>query len=44
VEPDELEPNRWMLRIKESAILKTYANIQEYFRRLPSSNDKIVLP
>jgi hypothetical protein len=44
VEAEAIEANRWVLRVKESAILKTYASIRDCFSRLPHSSDRIVLP
>lgn len=44
VEAETMEPGRWVLKVKESAILKTYAILQEGLGRVANSSDRIVLP
>lgn len=38
-----LAPNQWILKVKESALLRTYSLIKETVAKLPHSTDKIIL-
>lgn len=39
-----LPPCRWILKVKESAILRVYSYIKEVMKKVTQRNDKIVLP
>ncbi len=44
VDAEGLEAGRWVLKVKESAIMKTYSTIEECLGRVANSSDRIVLP
>lgn len=44
VDSSSLPACRWVLKVKESAILRVYAHIKEVMRKVSQKNDKIVLP
>jgi hypothetical protein len=43
VDVDSIVPCQWVLKVKESCLLKVYAYIREIFSKLGNNNDKMIL-
>jgi hypothetical protein len=43
VKPSQLPSDRWVLKVKESGLLRVYAYMREVLKKLPHREDKVVM-